>query len=163
MRLILTILLLTAICFSCKKDKVEPGVNVEIYLLKSSQAIPGKCQVDASSAVLQDIPIVKNQDVLAYSKTDYQFTISDDSIKKLRELADNAPFAVVVDKQVIYYGIVKPFYSSSTCENSITMNNFEASDKITMNLGYAGADRNIDDQRNNPKLLATLRNQGKLK
>jgi hypothetical protein len=125
-------------------------------------AIPGKCQVDASSPILQETPIVRNQDILAYLKTDHQFTISEDSLKKLRELPDNTPFAILVDKQVVYYGIVKPFYSSSSCTSSITMNNFEGPHKISMNLGYAGADINIDDQRNNPKLLATLRNQGKL-
>lgn len=163
MKSILTILLLTAIFISCKKDKVEPGVSVEIYLLKSPLAIPSKCQVDASSAILQESPIVRNQDILAYSKTDHQFTISDDSLKKLRELPDNTPFAILVDKQVVYYGIVKPFYSSSSCTSSITMNNFEGPNKISMNLGYAGADTNIDDQRNNPKLLATLKNQGKLR
>jgi hypothetical protein len=35
--------------------------------------------------------------------------------------------------------------------------------KITMNLGYVGTDSNIDDQRNNSKLLATLKDQRKLK
>ncbi len=78
-------------------------------------------------------------------------------------MADGTPFGVVVDKQVIYYGILKPSYSSSSCANSITMDYVGTNNKIAMNLGYAGADINIDDQRNNSKLLATLRNQGKLK
>ncbi len=43
------------------------------------------------------------------------------------------------------------------------MDNLGIENKITMNLGYAGTDINIDDQRNNPKLLATLRKQGKWK
>ena len=76
---------------------------------------------------------------------------------------EGTPFAIVVDKQVIYYGIIKTLNSSSSCTSSITMNHIVSGNKITMNLGYAGADVNIDDQRNNPKLIATIKNQGKLR
>ncbi len=36
MRLLLLTLTITAICLSCKKEKVQAGENVEIYLLKLS-------------------------------------------------------------------------------------------------------------------------------
>jgi len=125
--------------------------------------VTGKCQIDSSASVIQDTPFVKNQDILEYSKANYQFALTDISIQKIRKLAEGTPFAVVVDKQVIYYGILKTGISSSSCLYSITMYYTVTENKITMNLGYAGAEINIDDQRNNPKLLATLRNQGKLK
>lgn len=163
MRLLLFILTITAICLSCKKDKVQPGGKVEIYLLKSYQAVTGKCQIDASTAVLQDTATVKNQDILEYFKATYQFALTNNPIQKLRALNDGTAFAVAVDKQVIYYGIYKPSYSSSTCANSITMGYVGTDNKITMYLGYAGTDINIDDQRNNSKLIATLKNQGKLR
>lgn len=163
MRLLLFILTITAICLSCKKDKVQPGGKVEIYLLKSYQVVTGKCQIDTSTAVLQDTAIVKNQDILEYFKANYQFALTDNPIQKLRALNDGTAFAVAVDKQVIYYGIYKPSYSSSTCANSITMGYVGTDNKITMSLGYAGTDINIDDQRNNSTLIATLKNQGKLR
>lgn len=163
MRLLLLTLTIIAICLSCKKDKVQAGENVEIFLLKTAQLVTGKCQIDSSASVIQDTPFVKNQDILEYSKANYQFALTDISIQKIRKLAEGTPFAVVVDKQVIYYGILKTGISSSSCPHSITMDNIGINNKITMNLGYAGADINIDDQRNNPKLLATLKNQGKLK
>lgn len=142
---------------------MQAGENVEFYLLKSYQIVKGKCQIDAAASIIQDTPIVKNQDIIEYSKSNYQFTLSENAAKEIKKLSDWTPFAVVVDKQVIYYGIVKPIYSSSSCAQSIKMNNAVINNKITMYLGYAGADSSINDQRNNPKLLATLRRQGKLK
>lgn len=163
MRQLLSILTIAAICLSCKKDKVQPGENLEIYLLKSYQLVTGKCQIDAATSALQDTAIVKNQDILEYFKANYQFVLTDNSLQKLKALNDGTPFAVAIDKQVIYYGILKPSFSSSTCANSITMDYVVPTNKITMRLGYAGTDINIDDQRNNSKLIATLKNQGKLK
>lgn len=163
MRSLLFILTITTICLSCKKDNVQSGEKLEIYLLKSHQMVTGKCQIDATTSVLQDTAIVKNQDILEYFKANYQFAITDASIQKLKTLNDGTPFAVAIDKQVIYYGILKPSYSSSTCANSITMDYLGTNNKITMNLGYPGADKNIDDQRNNSKLIAALKNQGKLR
>jgi hypothetical protein len=75
MRLLLLTLTITAICLSCKKEKVQAGENVEIYLLKTVQLVTGKCQIDSSASVIQDTPFVKNQDILEYSKANYQFAL----------------------------------------------------------------------------------------
>lgn len=166
MRALLFILLISAICLSCKKGAVienQTGEKLEIYLLKSYRLVTGKCQTDAATAVLQDTAMIKNQDILEYFQAAYQFTLSDNSIKQLKALNDGTPFAVAVNKKVIYFGILKPSYSSSTCANSITMDYVGGYNKITMNLGYAGTDINIDDQRNNSLLITTLSNQGKLR
>ena len=163
MKPLIFILTLTVICLSCKKNNVKAGETVEIYLLENGLPIAGKCQIDPASAKLQDTAIVKNQDILEYYKANNQFALSDNSIQKIKALADRTPLAVVVDKQVVYYAILKPSYSSSSCTSSITVDYVVPGNRITMNLGYAGADLDIDDQRNNPKLIATLRNQGKLR
>lgn len=163
MRLLLFILTACVICLSCKKDNVKAGGTVEIYLLKNNQPITGKCQIDPAAATLQDTAIVKNQDILEYYKANNQFALSDNYMQKIKTLADRTTFAVVVDKQVVYYAILKPSYSSSSCTSSITVDYVGTGNRINMNLGYAGADLDIDDQRNNPKLIATLKNQGKLR
>lgn len=163
MHRLLFVLTISAIFFSCKKNQVQAGENLEIYLLKSYQRVTGKCQIDARTSILQDTAIVRNQDILEYSKTNYQFTLTNRSIQKLKALNDGTPFAVAIDRQVVYYGILKPSYSSSSCAHSITMDYVGTNNKITMNLGYAGADGKIDDKRNNSKIIATLKNQGKLR
>jgi hypothetical protein len=154
-----------AMFLSCKKENVKPGEVVEIYLLKTFQKVAGKCQVDASQAVLQDTPTIKNQDILAYYSSSYQFKLTDSSIQKVKAFRDATPFAVTVDRQVVYFGFFKPNFSSSSCDASITMDiDWITGNQINLRLGYPGQMQGvvIDDKRNHPKLLETLKQQGKL-
>lgn len=162
MRPLLFIVITCLFFLSCKKD-LKSGDTVEIYVLKNSLPVAGKCQVDPATAILQDTALVKNQDILEYYRSTHQFALSDHSMQEIKTLADRTPFAVVVNKQVVYYAILKPSYSSSSCTSSITADYVGTGNRITMNLGYVGADLDIDDQRNNPVLIEALRNQGKLR
>lgn len=151
---------------SCNKDKVKAGNDVELYLLSSFQLVPGKCQVDSASTILQNLPLVGNQDILQYNRGTFEYTLSNAAMEKLKQLIGRTPFAITVDKKVIFFGFYMPSYMSSTCFNSITMNfSFSQSNSMFMNLGYPGelSGTFIDDQRNNPKLIVTFANQGKLK
>ena len=166
MRRIIYILTLIILSFSCKKNKVNSGETVEIYLLKTYQTVANKCQIDPSLSEIQDTAFIKNQDILEYSKADYQFKLTDRAIQRVKTLGDRIPFAVTVDKQVIYYGFYKPNISSSSCDNSICMSlDVITTNKINLNLGYPGQTQGvpIDDQRNNSTLIVALKNQGKLK
>lgn len=164
MRLFVFVFILAVIHLSCKKDNGQPGEKLEIYLLKSYQLVAGKCQVAPNSAVMQNTSIVKNEDIIEYVKAEYQFTLSATAAQRIKALNnDGAAFAVTIDRKVIYYGIYKPYYSSSSCANSIIMSYPMSDNKITMSLGYAGTDNNINDQRNNPGIIATLTKQGKLR
>jgi hypothetical protein len=68
MRPLLFIVAMTAMSLSCKKDNIHAGEAVEIYLLKSFQTLSGKCQIDPSASVLEETAVIKNQDILEYSK-----------------------------------------------------------------------------------------------
>jgi hypothetical protein len=164
-RLVLLFLAVLTVCLSCKKDTINSGKIVEIYLLKSFQRVTGKCQVDASQSVLQDTPAITNQDIMGYYSSTYQFKLTDTSIQKVKVFKDATPFAVTVDRQVIYYGFFKPSYSSSSCDASITMDvDWITGNRINLRLGYPGQMQGvvIDDKRNDPLLLETLKMQGKL-
>ncbi|HSC55069.1 MAG TPA: hypothetical protein VLC98_15665 [Phnomibacter sp.] len=166
MRTLAFILTSCVVFLSCKKDTVKAGGRVEIYLLKTFQTVPGRCQVDAATALLQDTPTVRDQDILAYSQTGCQFRLTEPAIQSVKTFKDFTPFAVTVDKQVIYYGFFKPGISSSSCDHSITMDiDWVSGDKISLKLGYPGElpGATIDDERNHQKLVATLNSQGKLK
>lgn len=166
MRQLFYIFTITVISLSCEKDNIKAGETVEIFLLKNSQTVTGKCQIDASVSVLQDTATIKNQDILEYSQANYQFKLTDPAIQKVKTFRDFTSFAVTVDKQVIYYGFFKPGFSSSSCGHSITMDvDWTAGNKISLRLGYPGQLQGvtIDDQRNNPNLIATLDKQGKLR
>lgn len=165
MRPLLFILAMTSICLSCKKDNINAGGTVEIYLLKSYQTVTAKCQIDPSLSVMEEAATVKNQDILGYSQNDYKFKLTEAAIQKIKVLKDRTPFAVTVGKQVIYYGFFKPSISSSSCDHSITMDvGWTSENEIHLRLGYPGHLQGvvIEDKRNDRKLLATLRKQGKL-
>ena len=166
MRQLFFMLAITVIFISCKKDGVKPGNTVEIYLLKTTQIVAGICKIEAAGSVLQDTAVIKNEDILEYSQTNYQFRLTNIAMQKVKTFRDFTAFAVTVDKQVIYFGFFKPSISSSSCDQSITMDiDWTDGNKINLKLGYPGIlpGVNIDDLRNHPQLIATLKNQGKLK
>jgi hypothetical protein len=166
MRPLFFFLTIAILCLSCKKDDVKGGDSVEVYLLGTAQRVTGKCQIDPLLSVLEDTPVIRNQDIVEYSQNEYQFKLTNTAIQKVKAFNDFTAFAVTVDKQVIYYGFFKPGFSSSSCDHSITMDvDWVSSEKITLRLGYPAPlpGVTIDDQRNNSKLIEALRNQGKLK
>ena len=166
MRTFLLISILVAISFGCNRDNASAGEPVEIYLLKDFQLIANKCQVDPSASSVQFIPTVANNDILEYSSNDYQFNLTASALERIKALKDRTPFAVTVNKEVVYYGFFKPGFSSSSCDHSITMDVvWGQPGRIFMRLGYPGMlpGVTIDDQRNNPRLLSALHKQRKLR
>jgi hypothetical protein len=169
MRQIFFMLLTAALFFSCKKNGVVPGNSVEIYLLKTTAVVTGKCKIDGAASVLKDTAIIQNQDILEYSKKYFQLKLTDAAIERVRAFMHFSAFtgfAVTVDKQVIYYGFFIPNISSSSCYQSITMD-IDVTDpnKIDLKLGYPGTieGETIEDLRNDPKLIAAFKSQGKLR
>jgi hypothetical protein len=166
MRLLLLLLTLPLLSASCKKTEANVGDKVEIYQLKTYRLLTSKCQVDATTAVLQDTAFVNDGAILAYSPNNHLFSLTPAAMQRVNALANFAAFAVTVDKQVVYYGFFISSYSSSSCAQSIVMGlDFENAGNVSMQLGYPGLMQGIpvDDQRNNAKLVATLRRQGKIK
>lgn len=145
---------------SCTKDH---NWQVEIYLLSSSSLIPGQCAVNPATAVLENTAFIKNDEIVSYDMTAYNFFLNPAASQKMQTLQLRAPFAVTVNKEIIYFGINMPGTMSSSCDHSITVSPF--GDQLWVRLGYPGlmAGTVIDDQRNNPKLVGALRSQGKLK
>ena len=164
-RLLLLLVLVAGLY--CKKSRTAGSGNdlVEIYALKSFQLVPQKCQVDPATAVLQDVPVISNDEILTYSRGNHLFSLTDGGKQDTEQFNTYHAFAVTVNKEVIYYGFYKPFTSSSSCDHSITMYISFPSRTLVMNLGYPSPMPGIaiDDQRNNATLLAALNAQGKLR
>ena len=166
MKAFLLIFLFVSVSLGCSKDSTSLGEPVEIYLLKDFQLLTNKCQVDPSASSLQFTPTVANGEILEYSSSDYQFKLKATALERIKTLSDRTPFAVTVNKEVIYFGFFKPSFSSSSCDHSITMDlSWGQANRILMRLGYPGVPTGvtIEDERNNPRLLAALQNQGKLR
>ena len=168
MQKLLTILVCFTCLIACKKDKAGAEKNVEFYLLESYQLVTGKCQVDPSTTRLQNSALVSNDDILWYDESDHEYRLTTSAVQKINGLQGRTPFAVTVDKQIIYLGIYMPPIMSSTCEHSITMYASTQANTAYMMLGYPGWIRTpgtstINDQRNDASLLAALKAQGKLR
>lgn len=172
MKLTILILSTLAVFSSCEKkskvDNEEPsGKNqVAIYLLQTSQTVPGLCKVDPNTAVLSDTAFIKNSEIIEYFKSAGEFRITTEALRRISLLRERTTFAVTVDKKVIYYGVNMPLTMSSTCPNSITMHiSVSQQDRLVLQLGYPeqAADPGIIDERNNEKLMNALESQNKLR
>jgi hypothetical protein len=155
---------------ACKNnDSVETGIigsesSVAIYKLKSYDMIMNKCAINPQTAVLEDSPVIGNDDIISYSEKDYVYTISPKSYDKVKQLMDFVPIAMTVGGKVIFLGVYKPYTSSSTCYHSITAH-FLLDNQIKFQLGYPTLqnDITIDDQRNNSAIINALKISGRLK
>ncbi|HMQ06906.1 MAG TPA: hypothetical protein PKC30_06360 [Saprospiraceae bacterium] len=145
--------------FSCSQDINLPVV--EFKILDEISLVSGLCKIDEENYMTGEI-IIQDSDILSYHPEEYYFTLSVSGIEKIKTKPDNAPFGLFVDDRLIYTGFIKPGFSSSSCLESITMDNTGFNQRITMSLGYPGHNPNVQDRRNNPYLIIALQEQGKL-
>lgn len=143
--------------------------KVEIFLLKTAQFTPGKCQVDAGASAIEAAPFITNDDIISYSKNQYEYELSQTAVEKIKSTninRDGTPLAVTVNGQIIYYCILKPDYSNIPCYHSITLGYSNIQDnKVQMRLGYPVQTQGIviEDKRNDQALLTALAQQNKLR
>lgn len=164
MKKLFPLLAIVSLLISCKKENTGADKKVEFYLLESFRYVTGQCKVDAMSAVMKATPFIGNDDIIQYSRSAYTYKLSAAAINRLKAFEGRVPFAVTVNKEVIYYGFFNDIFLSSSCEHSISMNlDWGSTDKILLQLGYPGSGVTVNDQRNNTILLAALGSQGKLK
>ena len=154
---------------ACKKSESDAGAGgdrLEIFSLKKFQwESDNRCAVAPASAELEKEPLVGNDDIVSYSQSGFAFELKEPAMQKVKNLSPRAPFAVTVDGEIVYIGVHMPNFMSSVCFESITMQSW-IPDKIELRLGYPGVLEGapgIDDRRNDAKILATLKKQGKLK
>jgi hypothetical protein len=155
---------------ACKNnDSVETSIigsesSVAIYRLKSYDMITNKCAINPQMAVLEDTPIIGNDDISSYSEKEYTYAISANSFAKVKQLMDFVPIAMTVGGKIVFLGVYKPYTSSSTCYHSITAH-YLLENQIKFQLGYPTLQKDItiDDQRNNSAIINALKISGRLK
>ena len=107
---------MTLILFAgCKKE--EHGSRIDIYLLKSFAATVDQSitpvTVSITNAVLDDKPLVGDQDIQSYTKATTTFTLTKDIQTIIQNFGTDKAFAVMVNNQPVYYGMFHPLYLSS--------------------------------------------------
>ncbi|MBN8787724.1 MAG: hypothetical protein J0I84_11595 [Terrimonas sp.] len=101
----------------CKKEEQGSGPRIDIYLLKSFTTMVDKSTMPATisitDVVLDDIPLVSDQDIKVYVKATTTFVLSKDIQTVIQHYSSDKAFAITVDNQPVYYGVFHPLYLSS--------------------------------------------------
>jgi len=155
----------------CEKNESNPSSNgkVELYLVETYSKIEYSSQINESSVVTKDSPLIYYQDFLSYDTSKYTFELSTnaiESIKKLEHSVNGLAFAIKANDTLIYTGYFWPSYSSASCD-CIVIDPFMTSvgNKIQVNLGYPGLVQGqiIEDKRNDKRITRIFKQDKKLK
>jgi hypothetical protein len=152
---------------SCKK---EHGSKVDIYLLKSFTSGVDQsttpATVSITNAVLDDTPLVTDQDIQFYTKATTTFTLRKDIQTTIQNYGPDKAFVVTVDNQPVYYGKFHPLYLSSMAFGVATIapsfyNNSEL--KIDFTIIEGNSLLQQLDKRNDSRIINTLKATNRLR
>jgi hypothetical protein len=166
MNRILALISLILIAFACEDYhySAPPGDSLEFYLMSGFQRQTNSYKIINSTVKLSDSIIIRYDDILSYNPHNYTFTIT----KSLADRLDNlhgTPFAVTVEKQIIYTGYFWAGFSSSMVDwITIDPLNYSGKNQLRVQLGYPGLVEGdfIPDNRNDERILEVLKRDFKL-
>jgi hypothetical protein len=154
-------------CDEKKEEDKNPGVgSVDLYLLKSYKTIGSTCQIDESTAVTNESPLVAFSELLSYNSATYTFRVSDAaraSIMNLDHSVHGVAFAIKANDTLVYAGYFWPGYSSLSC-NWVVIDplSLYASNDLRVTIGYPGPGEEIPDKRNDKRILDIFADNNKL-
>jgi hypothetical protein len=153
---------------SCKKE--HSGNRVEIYLLKSFSLVSNATipeTVTITNAKLEKNPLVEDSDIEYYKQSEWLFKLKKNIRPVIQDFSSDKGFAVVVNNQVVYYGIFHPAFLSSITFGLATIDPFIFTTDNSVSMQYASLDNNPQltqlDKRNDPRLLAAMAVSGRLR
>ena len=168
----LTVIFFLIIIFSgCEnyKSPRQSGYGIEFYKIRDFEKIGYTSKILNSSVTLSDSVIIYYDEILSYNDDTYTFTITKEKADLLNDFQKNhihgTPFAVTVDKQLIYTGYFWCGFSSASVD-WITIDPLDYSGKheLRVSLGYPGLFEGdyIPDNRNDYRILDILRRDSRL-
>ena len=171
MKRLLIILFIIFLAGGCEKYQSQrmPGSGLEFYRIKDYQKEGTGFKIIESSVRISDTVLIYYDEILSYDPGTYTFTVTRECADRLNDFELNqihgTPFAVTVNKQVVYTGYFWCGFSS-TGVNWVTIDplNFTGKNQLRVSLGYPGPifGDNIPDDRNDARIISLLRNDGKL-
>lgn len=165
------ILLLTVILAGCERYQSvsQKGNGLEFYLMKDFQRVGTSAKIINSTVELSDSVIISYDEIKSYNSDTYTFTVTDNCADRLNDFENShihgMPFAVTVNKEVIYTGYFWCSFSSASVDwITIDPLNYSGNNQLRVSLGYPGLFDGdyIPDNRNDPRILDFLRVDGKL-
>lgn len=160
-----TILTLFILIFSgCEKDS---GTGLEIYTLKDYETKSNSHEIIQGSEKLTKDPVIYYGDIIYYDSADHFFVIDSIKARKLSGInwpTGGTPFALAIDRNVIYSGYFIPGYSSSGSD-WYSIDPINIGGRLRVSLGYPGdrPDFKDPDRRNDSRIINLLRQDNKLR
>lgn len=160
----------TIVITGCHKSEKEVTGDVELYLLDSWENIGQSCEIDASSVGIDSVPLIRYADFVSYNSIANVFRITDnarEAVEALEFPVNGRAFGFYADDELIYTGYFWPAYSSLSCQWIVIdpfILDWGLDNELHVELGYPGLTEGVDipDERNNEKILAIFRRDGKL-
>jgi hypothetical protein len=148
----------------------QQGYGLEFYLIKDFQKVGTSAKIINSSVILSDTVILYYDEIVSYNPDSFTFTLTESSANRLNDFKNNhihgTPFAVTVDKEIIYTGYFWCGFSSSMVDwVTIDPLNYSGKNQLMVSLGYPGLILGdyIPDDRNDGRILDLMRRDNKLK
>jgi hypothetical protein len=117
--ILLTALFLFSSCEKDARNEKEVKGNVCFYLLKSYKTGENSMEIMTGSARITDNPIIGYEDIISYNTNLNIYNISKkarDTVMSLTSTVSGPPFAVTIDKEIIYTGYFWPVTSPVECD-----------------------------------------------
>jgi len=171
MRRTLIISILVFISGACENFHYSspPGHSLEFYLISEFQRQTNSYKIINGTVELSDSIIIRYDDILSYNLHNYTFTITKSLADRLNAFENNhihgTPFAVTVERQIIYTGYFWAGFSSSMVDwVTIDPLYYSGKNQLRVQLGYPGLVEGdfIPDNRNDVRILEVLRRDSKL-
>ena len=158
--------ILTIHSTACNEPPAEPQEGFAIYLTRED--IPPEKMEMLSHVDIADEPVVSAQDIISYNAQTHEMKLTDEAFERISQLVvpvSGKSFMVCVDKAPVYWGA---FWTpiSSLSFNGVTIwkpLGSRESKVISLELGYPSSSfYGGEDPRNNPEILRSLEQSGKL-
>ena len=140
---------------------LSAGSKVEFYLIQQQEIDSYQTSINEQAAKIQDSILISYEEIISYNPKTFNFEISPEARKRLQYYT---PFAVTVDREIIYTGYFWTSLSSRSVDWVVIDLLFADENKLHVQLGYPGLmdGISIPDKRNDPRILEVLRRDNKL-
>ena len=172
-----------SLCASGKTENMKPGITVLILIVcivlscesENPQDLPSFnfdgvtfANGDASNLddYILDSVIISYDEIIGYDSAKHKFLVEDEVGIRMRSIIHPSiptPFAIAVDKEVIYIAYFIPAYSSSSRNVCFMVDPFTFNNEYRIELGYHIPDNQIcEDSRNDIRIIERLKENNKL-
>jgi hypothetical protein len=153
---------------ACENCDCDVGGEVEFYLLDAYETLDESPEIDLSTVVLQEVPVLRYDDLKSYNTKEYYFKLTEEGRERIEGMDHSVAgvaFVIAANDELIYTGYFLPSYSSLGLQwFVIDPLQWSLTNRMHVNLGYPGQIEGVEipDFRNDERILEIFRRDGNL-